>query len=358
MFSHHSEIGRESPAHQLKFLAGAGTRSACMSDKRQHDRAGAQLTVRLKSATGAGFDTFKTKDVSEGGFFAETTSPMVVGALVRMEIAVGGQTVTGVGRVVWTRPPADATPSTPAGMGVKFVKITSDGVELVRQAVDNGGATATISSESEEPAPEPPPKAKAAPEPEPASQPEPEPAVSAKAAAEPKEEARDSEPEDEDEQARDSEPEDEDEQARDSEPEDEDEQARDSEPEERDEPRESEPAAAASATAAPDEKKAKGKGAQAKGKGKRKKTKRERREEARKLRDEKRREEKAAARESHATAAPKADRDEETASDKPEKKKHELPRVEAQATGAATKPLLVVLLVLVAIVVGVYVLGL
>jgi hypothetical protein len=346
MFSHHSEIGRESPAHQLKFLAGAGTRSACMSDKRQHDRAGAQLTVRLKSATGAGFDTFKTKDVSEGGFFAETTSPMVVGALVRMEIAVGGQTVTGVGRVVWTRPPADATPSTPAGMGVKFVKITSDGVELVRQAVDNGGATATISSESEEPAPEPPPKAKAAPEPEPASQPEPEPAVSAKAAAEPKEEARDSEPEDEDEQARDSEPEDEDE------------QARDSEPEERDEPRESEPAAAASATAAPDEKKAKGKGAQAKGKGKRKKTKRERREEARKLRDEKRREEKAAARESHATAAPKADRDEETASDKPEKKKHELPRVEAQATGAATKPLLVVLLVLVAIVVGVYVMGL
>ncbi|MEO8799800.1 MAG: TIGR02266 family protein [Polyangiaceae bacterium] len=83
------------------------------------------LNVRYKSATVDEFIDNHASDVSKGGIFIKTSTPFPQGTLLKFEIRLAGDqsVIAGVGRVVWKREPAIAKPESPAGMGVKFIKL-------------------------------------------------------------------------------------------------------------------------------------------------------------------------------------------------------------------------------------------
>jgi uncharacterized protein (TIGR02266 family) len=99
------------------------------------------MTVRYKSATVDEFIEHHSHDVSRGGIFIKTPSPFPPGTLLKFEIRIQDEqsVLAGVGRVVWKREPAEAGGETPAGMGVKFIKIDDKSKGLISRLVDAQG---------------------------------------------------------------------------------------------------------------------------------------------------------------------------------------------------------------------------
>ncbi|HVY46030.1 MAG TPA: TIGR02266 family protein, partial [Minicystis sp.] len=107
------------------------------------------MTVRYKSATVDEFIEHHSHDVSRGGIFIKTPSPFPPGTLLKFEIRIQDEqsVLAGVGRVVWKREPAEAGGETPAGMGVKFIKIDDKSKALISRLVDaQGGGTSAFES--------------------------------------------------------------------------------------------------------------------------------------------------------------------------------------------------------------------
>src|SRR3954453_13863273 len=98
-----------------------------MTQDTRKDRRGkiVSLNVRYKSATADGFIENPAHDVSRGGIYIKTGSPVPSGTLLKFEIRLASDqaVITGVGRVVWKRGPGQGSGDRPAGMGVKFIKI-------------------------------------------------------------------------------------------------------------------------------------------------------------------------------------------------------------------------------------------
>lgn len=94
------------------------------------------LTVRYKSATVAEFIEDHSYDVSRGGMFIRTSSPFPNGTLLKFEVRIAEEqrVMTGVGRVTWRRE-KDTGEDSPAGMGVKFIKIEDDSVEVIDRLI-------------------------------------------------------------------------------------------------------------------------------------------------------------------------------------------------------------------------------
>ncbi|MCA9606261.1 MAG: PilZ domain-containing protein, partial [Myxococcales bacterium] len=114
-----------------------------MSDERTFKRAEIPATVRLRSPTDAEFMETHLGNVSEVGLFVRTEEPSQKSTLLKIEIDLdaGGETITGVGRVVWRRVPLQASDAAPAGMGIKFIKLQGDGKARIRQLVkDHAGS--------------------------------------------------------------------------------------------------------------------------------------------------------------------------------------------------------------------------
>src|SRR5215467_2397871 len=104
------------------------------------------MTVRYKSATVDEFIEHHSHDVSRGGIFIKTPSPFPPGTLLKFEIRIQDEqsVLAGVGRVVWKREASEASGETPAGMGVKFIKIDDKSKALISRLVDAqmGGTSA------------------------------------------------------------------------------------------------------------------------------------------------------------------------------------------------------------------------
>src|ERR1044071_203210 len=99
------------------------------------------MTVRYKSATVDEFIEHHSHDVSSGGIYIKTSSPFPPGTLLKFEIRIQDEqsVLAGVGRVVWKREPGEAGTETPAGMGVKFIKIDEKSKTLISRLVDAQG---------------------------------------------------------------------------------------------------------------------------------------------------------------------------------------------------------------------------
>src|SRR5450432_4261382 len=110
------------------------------------------MTVRYKSATVDEFIEHHSHDVSRGGIFIKTPSPFPPGTLLKFEIRIQDEqsVLAGVGRVVWKREPAEAGGGeSPAGMGVKFIKIDDKSKALISRLVDaQEGATSAFDAGS------------------------------------------------------------------------------------------------------------------------------------------------------------------------------------------------------------------
>ncbi|MDJ0765909.1 MAG: PilZ domain-containing protein [Myxococcota bacterium] len=93
-------------------------------DGRRDPRQPIALEIRFKSATLADFVNRHSRDISRGGIFVKTKSPMPSGTLIKFDVSIGDNQsiIQGVGRVVWRRL-EDTSEDAPAGMGIKFIKL-------------------------------------------------------------------------------------------------------------------------------------------------------------------------------------------------------------------------------------------
>src|SRR5690348_7089045 len=106
-----------------------------MVDSRK--RATASLKVKYKSATLGQFMQQFGLDISHGGIFIKTKSPLEPGALIRLELQLSDATpvIQGSGRVRWRRAQV-AEGALPAGMGIEFVRLEPSSRSLVDRIVD------------------------------------------------------------------------------------------------------------------------------------------------------------------------------------------------------------------------------
>jgi uncharacterized protein (TIGR02266 family) len=112
-----------------------------MTDTRKDKRAPLSLKVRFKSATVDEFIEQYSKDISKGGIFIKSKSPMAIGTLLKFEFQLKDESklIQGVGRVVWKREAEGATEADPSGMGIKFIKMDPESKALVDQIVAGRG---------------------------------------------------------------------------------------------------------------------------------------------------------------------------------------------------------------------------
>src|SRR5579859_6394159 len=152
------------------------------------------LNVRYKSATVDEFIDNHSHDVSKGGIFIKTATPFPPGTLLKFEIRLSGDqaVIAGVGRVVWKRETAQAGADTPAGMGVKFIKLDDASKGVIDKLVVRTDAGKAFESEAEDDGPtmasppkSTPPKPAAAPAPAPPPAPASSPRVAASVSAKP-----------------------------------------------------------------------------------------------------------------------------------------------------------------------------
>lgn len=111
-----------------------------MADTRKDKRAPISLKVRFKSATLDEFIEQYSVDISRGGIFIKSKSPMSVGTLLKFEFRLKDESrlIHGVGRVVWKRESENEAGKAP-GMGIKFIKMDPDSRSLVEQMVAKRG---------------------------------------------------------------------------------------------------------------------------------------------------------------------------------------------------------------------------
>ncbi len=111
-----------------------------MADTRKDKRAPISLKVRFKSATLDEFIEQYSVDISRGGIFIKSKTPMSVGTLLKFEFRLKDESrlIHGVGRVIWKRE-EDGGDDSPPGMGIKFIKMDPESRALVDQMVAKRG---------------------------------------------------------------------------------------------------------------------------------------------------------------------------------------------------------------------------
>ncbi len=109
-----------------------------MADARKDKRTLLSLKIRYKSATLEDFIERYSSDISRGGVFIKARKPLAVGTLLKFEFMLQDEStlIHGVGRVVWRREEADASPQDPTGMGIKFIKMDAGSRAVVQKIAD------------------------------------------------------------------------------------------------------------------------------------------------------------------------------------------------------------------------------
>ena len=111
------------------------------------------VTVRYRTATLGDFIEDQSYDVSSGGTFVETTSPLSPGTLLKFELQGGAEkrAMHGVGRVVWKRDKPGESGDDPAGMGIKFIKIDDGTQSMIDRIVEAQEQVAPVRESLESP---------------------------------------------------------------------------------------------------------------------------------------------------------------------------------------------------------------
>ncbi|MEM8607992.1 MAG: TIGR02266 family protein [Myxococcota bacterium] len=128
-----------------------------MADARKDKRTLLSLKIRYKSATLEDFIERYSGDISQGGVFIKAKKPLDVGTLLKFEFLLQDQSslIHGVGRVVWRREPGEATADSPAGMGIKFIKMDPESRSLVQRICEGRDTPGVFEDGSQPPASEP-----------------------------------------------------------------------------------------------------------------------------------------------------------------------------------------------------------
>ena len=121
-----------------------------MPETRKHERLPISLRVRFRSATLDEFIEKYAQNISYGGLFIQSRTPMPVGTLIKFEFRLTDESkvISGVGRIVWSRDDDD-NDNAPTGMGVKFIKVDPENRERITEIVDRRGGGEGIFEEQE-----------------------------------------------------------------------------------------------------------------------------------------------------------------------------------------------------------------
>ncbi len=96
-----------------------------------------ETRVQLRFERFSGFISEYSSNVSPGGLFVKTQAPSPVGTLLDFEFQLGDgyPLIKGTGEVVWTRSD-DQGAAKPAGMGIRFLRLSKGSRELIYKMVD------------------------------------------------------------------------------------------------------------------------------------------------------------------------------------------------------------------------------
>jgi uncharacterized protein (TIGR02266 family) len=105
-------------------------------DARLHPRIALATAVSLTVPGVEEFIRLVSDNISEGGIFLRTDTPLAVGTKIRLTISLPNipALLDADGEVAWNRP---ASPDEPAGMGVRFVAMPDDGKALLKDDVSS-----------------------------------------------------------------------------------------------------------------------------------------------------------------------------------------------------------------------------
>lgn len=121
-----------------------------------------ETRVQFKFDRFSGFISEYSSNISPGGMFIKTRSPLQPGQTLDFAFRLGDgfELIKGRGEVVWTRDQDDG-PARPAGMGLRFLELAEGSRELIYRIVDQhiqeGGTPFDVSLVPPDPIPLPPP---------------------------------------------------------------------------------------------------------------------------------------------------------------------------------------------------------
>jgi uncharacterized protein (TIGR02266 family) len=98
-------------------------------DNHRHD-VRIPLALEVEYRTAGAFLVAYSVNLSKGGIFLETETPMPMGTVLNLRFSVpGGSTLEVTGRVTWVR--LDPEPGKPAGMGIEFENLDGRHGEII-----------------------------------------------------------------------------------------------------------------------------------------------------------------------------------------------------------------------------------
>ena len=93
-------------------------------------------TIDVTVTSGHTFWTGLTSNISTGGLFLASETPLPVGSLLAFELRVDeGEPCELRGVVRWVREPEQASDAFPAGMGVQFSRLDGPTAEVIEQFI-------------------------------------------------------------------------------------------------------------------------------------------------------------------------------------------------------------------------------
>jgi len=107
------------------------------TNSRQHDRLPVQGTsIRIRFKTAKDFQECYLRDISRGGIFVNARNIQPVGSTIVVVLTLPeGDEVRLLGRVVHVRSPAHATPALPSGMGIEFLDLSPELIQMLDRYV-------------------------------------------------------------------------------------------------------------------------------------------------------------------------------------------------------------------------------
>lgn len=101
------------------------------ADKRQHQRVSSRLRCWLEGQEVTFYA--RVHNLSEGGLFLKTLTPLEQGARARLKLEDGEDKVDAEAVVVWSQD--EGSNDTPAGMGLAFISLAEPAREHLRRLV-------------------------------------------------------------------------------------------------------------------------------------------------------------------------------------------------------------------------------
>jgi uncharacterized protein (TIGR02266 family) len=95
-----------------------------------------RMQAQIDLASDSNFFTGFSTNVSEGGLFIATVTPVAQGTPVELTFSLpGGGKISAQGVVAWTREINDRTPEIFPGVGVQFTGLAPDAAQAIKQFV-------------------------------------------------------------------------------------------------------------------------------------------------------------------------------------------------------------------------------